>query len=508
MNKRKSILNITIGIGSQILSIALGIVIPRLFLKSFGSEMNGFLNSITQIFAYFSLLEAGVGAATLQALYGPLAKNDRSEISEIMAATDHYYKKTGRLYFIAVLIVTIGYPLIVSSDIPMHTMVLIILFNGIPGVISYYFQGKFIILLQAEGKNYINTALTSIASTIISITKIIMLVIGCDIIAIQLCYLIINILKILIIGIYINRNYDWVNLKSRPNYAAIGQKNAAFVNQICDLIFRNTDTIILTLFCDLKVVSVYAMYTMLYSMIRTALDYVAQGFSFVMGQTFNKDLKEYVKLHDLYETYRMALIFALYNIALIFILPFMKLYTSGISDVNYLDYKVAILFTIFYLMTGARACCADLINYAQHFKKTQNRCIAEAIINISVSIVSVNLWGIYGVLIGTIVALLYRMNDMFIYANRRILKRSPWPSYKRLLTNSVVFMIVTSVVKRIPWKLTSYYLIIGWACIASVIICIIYFGVASVVDHKSFAMLKNYFYSIKKRGIQSNEKER
>lgn len=147
----------------------------------------------------------------------------------------------------------------------------------------------------------------------------------------------------------------------------------------------------------------------------------------------------------------------------------MKLYTSGISDVNYLDYKVAILFTIFYLMTGARACCADLINYAQHFKKTQNRCIAEAIINISVSIVAVKLWGIYGVLIGTIVALLYRMNDMFIYANRRILKRSPWPSYKRLLTNLVVFIIVTSVVKYVPWELTSYYLIIGWACIASAV---------------------------------------
>ena len=79
MNKRKSFLNITIGIGSQILAIALGIVIPRLFLKSFGSEMNGFLNSITQIFAYFSLLEAGVGAATLQALYGPLASKERNQ---------------------------------------------------------------------------------------------------------------------------------------------------------------------------------------------------------------------------------------------------------------------------------------------------------------------------------------------------------------------------------------------------------------------------------------------
>ena len=152
MNRRKSILNIGIGIGSQILSIALGIIIPRLFLTNFGSEMNGFLNSIGQIFAYFALLEAGVGAATLQALYGPLANSNKKEISGIMSATDHYYKKTGRLYLMAVLVVAVGYPLAVSSNIPAWTMIIIILFNGVPGVISYYFQGKFIILLQAEGE--------------------------------------------------------------------------------------------------------------------------------------------------------------------------------------------------------------------------------------------------------------------------------------------------------------------------------------------------------------------
>lgn len=492
MNRKRSFLNIVIGIGSQIISIALGIIIPRLFLMSFGSEMNGFLNSITQIFAYFALLEAGVGAATLQALYGPIAKNDEMGISGIMAATDHYYKKTGILYFVTVLALAIGYPLIVKSDIPILTMLLIILFNGIPGVISYYFQGKYIILLQAEGKNYINTALTSLASTLISIIKIMMLLMGCNILVIQFAYLVINLLKVVVIGVYIGRNYKWLNLEVVPNYKAIGQKNAAFVNQICDLIFRNTDTIILTIFCDLKIVSVYAMYTLLYSMIRTALDYVAQGFSFVMGQAFNRDIKRYTQLHDLYETYRMALIFALYNVALIFIIPFMKLYTSGVTDINYIDYKVAVLFTVFYLMTGARACASDLINYAQHFKKTQSRCVAEAVINLSVSVLAVNLCGIYGVLIGTIVALLFRMNDMLIYANRKILKRSAWPSYKRLLINSVLFIVITIISGWFPWQLDSYFSIIGWACVTGIIVCGIYFVTASIVDYSSFRLLQEY----------------
>lgn len=217
MNRRRSFLNIVVGIISQIISIALGIIIPRLFLMSFGSEMNGFLNSIGQIFAYFTLLEAGMYGATLQALYAPIANSDKKEISSIMAATNRYYKKTGRLYLIAVLGLAVVYPLVISSNISVWVMTVIILFNGFPGVISYYFQGKFIILLQAEGKNYINTALSSIASTLISISKIIMLFLGCSIVKIQFTYLLINIFKIIIIGIYISKNYKWVNLKEESN---------------------------------------------------------------------------------------------------------------------------------------------------------------------------------------------------------------------------------------------------------------------------------------------------
>jgi hypothetical protein len=372
------------------------------------------------------------------------------------------------------------------------TMMLIILFNGIPGVISYYYQGKFTILLSAEGKTYITTALTSISSTIISILKIVLMLMGCDILAIQAIYLVINLLKVFVIAIYIKKNYSWIDLKVKPNYKAIGQKNAAFVNQICDLIFRNTDTIILSVFCDLKIVSVYAMYTLLYGMIRTALDYVAQGFSFIMGQAYNCGLAHYIKLHDLYETYRMALVFSLYNVAFIFIIPFMRLYTAGVEDINYIDNGVSILFVVYYLMTGARACSSDLIGYAQHFQLTQTRCIIEAAINLVTSIIAVYFLGIYGVLIGTIVALTYRMNDMIIYANKRILHRGTWVTYRKIISNALLFVVISWGTTLLPWKLDSYRQIVFWAIVSGTIICAIYFVVASVMNRESFKLLKEY----------------
>lgn len=490
--RKKSTYNIVFGLLGQMVTLVLGIVIPRLFLTSFGSEMNGFLNSITQIFAYFALLESGVGAASLQALYGPVGKDDKRSISKILAATGNYYKKTGIFYYIAVFSLAIIYPLAIDSTISPLTMSVIILINGLPGAISYFFQGKYLILLQAEGKSYINTALTSIISTSISVAKIIMLLLGFDIIAIQAVYLLLNLVKVAYFWIYLKKHYGWIDLKLKPNFKAISQKNSAFIIQICDLIFRNTDTFILSLFVNLKVVSIYAIYNLLISTMSTFLDHISHGFSFALGQFFNTNKKRYLQLRDAYETYRIALVFALSSTADIFILPFLKLYTSGVNDINYINFWLPKLFIGVFLLSALRANCAADINYAQHFKLTQTRCIIEAVINIVVSIICVNFWGIYGVLIGTIAALLYRSNDMIIYANKRILNRSPWITYKKALTNGLLFIVISYISSFFKLNLDSYVSILIWAAISGIIILAIYFVVASLIDKTSFLVLKDY----------------
>ena len=72
--------NLVSGIVYQAVLIALGFLLPRLYLENFGSEVNGVLSTIKQIFTYMCLLEAGVGLASSQALYKPVAENDYKRI--------------------------------------------------------------------------------------------------------------------------------------------------------------------------------------------------------------------------------------------------------------------------------------------------------------------------------------------------------------------------------------------------------------------------------------------
>lgn len=509
---KKSILNILSSVFNQVFAIALGLIIPRLYLVTYGSEVNGLLNSIGQVFSYLALLEAGVGTATLTSLYKPVAQNDKNSISSIMSATHIFYKRTGIIYFIAVLLLSVGYPLIVKSDLPMWEIVLIIQLNGLPNVISFFYQGKYNILMQSEGKNYILTNLSTIITFLTNISKVVLMLIGLDVISIQIAYFIFNLIKMAFIMIYVKKHYKWLDVKTKPNFQAISQKNSVLVMQLCDMVFRHTDVIILTIFCDLKVVSVYTIYNTLFSTISTFMDAFSQGFSFALGQKFDTNRKRYIKLHDIYETYRMALVFSLIAIAYIFIIPFIKLYTSGVTDINYVDKYIPFLFTLNLLLTNGRANSSAVITYAKHFKQTQWRCVAEAIINLTVSLVAVNFFGIYGVLLGTFAALLYRANDMIIYANKKILLRSPWVTYKRWLVLIITFVLVEYAVSYINVDLSSYLKIILWAVVACATIIPIFFGVISLIEYRqtreAYTIIKKYilgFLSKYKSLLTSNK---
>ena len=85
MNTKRGLNNILYGILSQVITMGISIIVPRLVLINLGSETNGLLHSISTVFTYLSLLEAGVGKATNQALYKPLASDDKNEINRIMA---------------------------------------------------------------------------------------------------------------------------------------------------------------------------------------------------------------------------------------------------------------------------------------------------------------------------------------------------------------------------------------------------------------------------------------
>lgn len=502
---RNGILSAGFGTLQQLLTLIFGLIVPRLFIRTFGSEMNGLLSSIANLYSYLALVEAGVGTVAIQALYGPVGRGDKQSINEIMTATSNYYNKAGFLYLIGVIAIAIIYPLTVVTTIPQTTIILLIILNGMGGVINFWVQGKYLVLLQAEGKKYLMSIVTMCIYVAQNIMKIVLLLTGFDVIAIHIGYFAISICQMLFYFYYMKRNYKWLDLHSIPNKEALSQSNAVLVQQITWMICSNTDILVLTYVAqDLKAVSVYTVYLMIYSTIEKLFSTFFGSFHYLLGQKYNTDKERYMPMHHTYETVSMIGSFTLYTIAFLLTAPFMKVYTAGITDVAYVDQYLPFLFAFMHLLSSSREASSRVINFAGHFKQMQWRAILESVINIVVSVILVREIGIYGVLLGTIIAYLYRTNDIIIYANRKILKRSCWETYKLWIQNMVVFGIICLIFGFIPLNPTNFTEFFAIGIPTGIIVCVFYLAEARITDREAAKLLvdvvkKNAFFFIRRK---------
>ena len=114
---------------------------------------------------------------------------------------------------------------------------------------------------------------------------------------------------------------------------------------------------------------------------------------------------------------------------------------------------------------------------------------------IAVSVIAVQFLGIYGVLIGTIAALLYRSNDIILYASHQVLNRKALITYKRWGVNLAVFILVLFINQFINIELNSYLKIITFCIPYTVATLVLFFGMVSLVDRSTASFTLNLMKS-------------
>ena len=115
--KKKLTKNIVISFCGQLFVLILGIIIPRVLIINYGSDINGLISTVTQIFTYMALLEAGIGQAARNALFKPIIENDKKEISYVASVARNYFRKLTLIYGLGVLILSITVPFILKSNV-------------------------------------------------------------------------------------------------------------------------------------------------------------------------------------------------------------------------------------------------------------------------------------------------------------------------------------------------------------------------------------------------------
>ena len=426
----------------QFVLISLSFILPRLYLENFGSEVNGVLSTIKQIFIYMFLLEAGVGLATTQALYKRIGEKDYKSVNEVLSATNTYYIRTGIVYLAIVLVIAVVYAYVIPTSIDNNEVFLIILLTALPALFSYFVQAKYRILMEVDGRKYVINNSETILQIASNVGKILVLVLTDSLVLIQLVYCILALIQLAYLYFYAKLRYTWIDLKAKPDFGAISQKNSVLVHQLSGMVFNNTDIILISVLCDFRAVSIYAIYSIFFTQVQNFITNVVSSFTFALGQMFHLDRKKFDNLFNVYETFYVVATFVIYTLMAVFLLPLIQIYTSGINDAEYTNVLLVLLFVIMNLLSNARVPANSVIEYSGEFEKTRSYAIWEMAINITVSVIAIMYMEICGALVGTIAALVYRGIVMIYYSNKKVLERSQKHTYKTLIVNSAVFVAI------------------------------------------------------------------
>lgn len=468
MRKKKLILNSVMSLLTQLATIVCGLIIPRLIISAYGSQVNGLVSSITQFLSVISLLDLGVGSVVQAALYKPLAENDDLQISRIVISSDRFFRRIAKILLIYVVVLAVVYPYIVNSSFDRLYTISLIFIIAVSSFMQYYWGVTNQILLNADQRIYVQSGLQCLVLIFNAVFCYVLIQAGASIQLVKLASALVFILRPALMQLYVKKHYS-INRKIRLQEEPIKQKWNGLAQHIASYVLDNTDVVVLTLFSSLKSVSVYTVYFNIVYGIRKLLMSVFNSFQSLWGNMIAKDEKELLNdSFDMTEWVLHNVVTVLFGITGVLIVPFVALYTKGIEDTNYILPVFA-----FVIVLASAAHCLRLpymmiIYSAGAFKETQNSAWIEAGINIILSVVLVLKYDLVGVALGTFAAMAFRTVYLACYLSKHILNRHLKYFCKRLILDITCVGELFLIVRLFPFSMSNIT-VTGWIIYAIVI---------------------------------------
>ena len=480
--KRKLAKNTISSLLFQITSVTCGFILPRLILESYGTNVNGLVNSITQFLTVIAFLELGVGAVVQSSLYKPLADEDNAAVSKIIVSANKFFRNLARILLVYIIFLMISYTFITNTDYDWQYTAVLIGAIGISSFAQYYFGMVDRLLLTADQRGYIQYNAQTITLIMNTLASVIFIKLGASIQVVKLVTSLIYLLRPVFLRYYVNKHYS-IDRRIKYEGEPIKQKWNGMAQHLSAVVLDSTDNIVLSVFSTMANVSIYSVYHLVLYGVKNLCLSMTNGIQAVLGRLWaEQKIKE---LHSFFGQIEWiihnATVFV-FGCTGVLVVPFVRVYTLGINDANYLQPLFGCLLTMAHAGHCLRLPYNMMILAGGHYKETQHNYISAVILNIVISVLSVHAWGLIGVALGTLSAMVYQTVWMAHYNSKNLLQ---WP-FKNFLKQIVVdiIMVLTAVfftkglelgaVNYFSWFVMAVKTAIIWLTVLILYNCIFY----------------------------------
>ena len=405
-------LNLMSGIGGQLLNLLLQFIVRTVFVQTLGKAYLGIGGVFSNILSMLSLAELGVGSAILFKLYDPIARNDQHRIAVLMRFYRTAYQFIGA--FVAVIgLVLIPFLQYLVKDygrleaVGINAVLIYILFLS-RAVSSYFFFAYKSAIINANQQEYLVNVIKYIGSIVSSILQIILLLTVADFTLYVLVTTFTVIGENLVTAYLAGRMYPYINERtdeklSREEIKGLFKDCLALVfYRLNGVVLKATDNLVLSGFIGIDIVALYSNYYIIYTAISNISNRLFGSVTHSLGNLHT----EHNVAHE-YSIYKvMCLIAAIFGgTACVGIACVIDEFVGvWIGQEWVIAAPFAVLMGLEAYTLPIKSMQARLRSSMGLFQQGKSRPIIGMAINLVLSIALVQVWGVHGVILATIIA--------------------------------------------------------------------------------------------------------
>lgn len=401
MRTLNSAKNLASSLGITIIMTLLGFLTRKVFVDNVGVEYLGLNGLLQNILGVVTLLEGGFGTSVVYNLYKPLAERNEEKIIALL----QLYRKIYRYIALGVIIFALClYPFIdlFIKDAEGLSYVSIVYFIFLFNSVIQYFTAYKWSLINADQKNYKLTAINLTYQIGLNLAKLLILYYTKN----YILYLVVEAIFGLGLNYAIvqkaNKLYPFILTKKKYKVDDAIKKNivtnvkALFFHSLGGYFMHSTSNIVISSFVGIAIVGLYSNYTLLTGLVTTFSNQILNSFSESVG-----NLVAVEKSDRSYEVFRTVFFLNFLVISVISILlynivsPFIVWWLGE----EYLLSTVTLsLIVLNFYINNMRSSIQTFKVKSGIFIQDRFSPLLQGVINLCLSLLLVQYWGINGVL--------------------------------------------------------------------------------------------------------------
>lgn len=448
MRTKKIFLNMICDILPYLLIGVIGIIKMDVLISYVGDAGNGYYQTINQIISYVFLAQFGFAEAVIYSLYKPFADDNKDDINAIYGGARKIFRIIGLVIFGIICLVTFGLYAFYHFEEGYRNSALICFFIiSTSYLISYFGRGQtYAAVLAAAQEKYIYSLVFNGVKLLCDILIVLVTIRFRTLEAIAIVILIMKILEEVVLRIFVKKKYPYLHEIARKDTSMVKMTKDLAFTQFGFTVLNNVDAILLMQVCGPIVVSIYTTYNYILRFLNEIASRVELASVYSFGNVFAN--KEDDRVYPLFRELFMLFIIVGFGVAIPFTIGIRGFISVWIGKDNYLlSYLTVVLFTSTMFLNILYYPLVALINAAGLFKDNKTHILICAAVNVGLSIILVNFFGMNGVLLGTVVAFLVNIILKTYLVATKLLKGIKW---QRVLRD---YVIVIGIFVLLSWAL-------------------------------------------------------